>query len=650
MKKHLLLLVALLMSLGANADVEINETNFPDENFRKFLRAQYGCGDVIADEAISKIKSLNCSCKQISSLVGIGFFTALTYLKCDGNPLVALDLSKNEALTYLDCYGCLLNGINLSRNKALTFLQCSYNKLNSLDVQNNTKLENLSCGNNVLHSLDVSENTALKSLICLDNHLTSLDVSKNTALTELLCNNNQLTSLDVSKNIALKRLDCDDNQLTSLDVSKNTALTFLDCCMNNIKGEGMVKLVYGLPQQRSAQLFICDSQGEDGNVCTTVHVDIAKQKGWEVYCWLGIGYHPSIYSGSVPPGIIISETNFPDANFRKFLLEQSYGNDGGITDDEISNIEKINLSYRTISSLDGIAFFTALTHLECDCNQLTSLDVSKNTALTDLRCSLNQLTSLDVSKNIALEKLYCDNNQLTSLDVSNNTCLNYLKCSDNLLTSLDVSKNTALTGLLCHNDQLTSLDVSKNTALTSLNCINNQLTSIDVSRNTRFKYFYCANNQLSSLDVSKNTALKILYCDNNQLTSLDVSKNAALTRLDCYMNNIKGENMDVLVNGLPQQGSAQLYIYDSRGEDGNVCTTEHVSIAKQKGWRVLYSDRKDSWVDYSGTDPSSLERISIDENEIANVFTLDGQQMNSMHKGLNIIRMKDGSTRKVMMK
>ena len=35
-------------------------------------------------------------------------------------------------------------------------------------------------------------------------------------------------------------------------------------------------------------------------------------------------------------------------------------------------------------------------------NQLTTLDVSKNTALTDLDCDNNQLTTLDVSKNTAL--------------------------------------------------------------------------------------------------------------------------------------------------------------------------------------------------------------------------------------------------------
>ena len=55
-----------------------------------------------------------------------------------------------------------------------------------------------------------------------------------------------------------------------------------------------------------------------------------------------------------------------------------------------------------------------ITGLDCGHNQLTTLDVSKNTALTELYCWYNQLTALDVSKNTALANLSCFNNQLTA--------------------------------------------------------------------------------------------------------------------------------------------------------------------------------------------------------------------------------------------
>ena len=215
-------------------------------------------------------------------------------------------------------------------------------------------------------------------------------------------------------------------------------------------------------------------------------------------------------------GVAIDDTNFPDANFRTIVEHYDTNKDSSLSDTEIAAVEEIDCYDKGISNLKGIEYFTALRSLSCGRNQLTALDVSKNTALTYLHCSYNQLTSLDVSKNTALTKLYCYNNQLTSLDVSKNTALTYLDCWGNSLTKLDVSKNTALTYLDCGYNQLTALDVSKNTALT---------------------YLSCSYNQLTTLDVSKNTALTDLLCHNNQLTTLDVSKNTALTRLRCIITN-----------------------------------------------------------------------------------------------------------------
>ena len=196
----------------------------------------------------------------------------------------------------------------------------------------------------------------------------------------------------------------------------------------------------------------------------------------------------------------------------------------------------------TLTSLQGIEYFESLTGLDCSYNQLTSLDLSRNTALTELRCDYNQLPSLDVSRNTALTALYCNNNQLTELDVRQNTALTGLWCYDNQLTTLDVSANTALTWLDCASNSLTTLDVSANTALTYLHCGSNQLTSLDVSANTALTYLSCGSNQLTSLDVRANTALTYLHCGSNQLTSLDVRANTALTQLTCKDNPGDGES------------------------------------------------------------------------------------------------------------
>ena len=84
-------------------------------------------------------------------------------------------------------------------------------------------------------------------------------------------------------------------------------------------------------------------------------------------------------------------TLFPDEKFRNYLLNESYGKDGELTENEINDITQIIISDRNISSLAGIEYFTALELLWCYDNQLTALDVSNNTALTLLECYNNSI-------------------------------------------------------------------------------------------------------------------------------------------------------------------------------------------------------------------------------------------------------------------
>ena len=166
-----------------------------------------------------------------------------------------------------------------------------------------------------------------------------------------------------------------------------------------------------------------------------------------------------------------------------------------------------------------------------NCKLKGSISFAGLTKLTALSCSFNQLTSLDISKNTALKQLYCDNNQLSKLNVNKNKKLDALFCGDNQLSSLDVSKNKKLEVLHCSDNQLSSLDVRKNTELQYLHCGGNQLSSLDVSNNKKLQYLSCDNNQLSKLDVSKNTKLEYLNCVGNQLSSLDLTNNKKLTEL-----------------------------------------------------------------------------------------------------------------------
>ncbi|MDE6002057.1 MAG: hypothetical protein K2G76_00970, partial [Prevotella sp.] len=334
----------------------------------------------------------------------------------------------------------------------------------------------------------------------------------------------------------------------------------------------------------------------------------------------------------------INATNFPDENFRNYLLEQDYGKDGILTRVERKRVTELDVSGKGIRSLQGIEFFPKLADLKCNNNLLASLDVSECTALTNLNCSGNPLTSLQ------------RNNSLTSLDISKCTALTKLECWYTQLTSLDVSGCSALEYLECqHGQQLTSLNIiaSGCTALKTLICTKSKLTSLNVSGCTALTYLECSRNRLAFLDVSSCTALISLHCDNNQLTALDVSKNTELTYLECYCNQIKGASMDNLINSLPINDNIEepytFYVYsplasDERNE-GNICTKKQVKAAKEKGWVACYMVSSNYWLDYAGSDdtPSSIDDIRTEDDKDAPVYNLRGERLTAPQKGVNII-------------
>jgi hypothetical protein len=190
--------------------------------------------------------------------------------------------------------------------------------------------------------------------------------------------------------------------------------------------------------------------------------------------------------------------HIPDANFKKALISNADINTNSDSEIQVSEAEnyagEISVPNLGITDLTGIEAFTSLTELYCFWNNLTHLDVSKNTFLTLLSCYDNNLFSLNLSNNSALTYLDCSWNNLTHLDVSKNTALRKLYCDGNNLSSLDVSSNVALEYLYCSYNNLSNLDIQngKNTILSysnfrnnlNLNCI--QVDDMDYA-NANFK-------------------------------------------------------------------------------------------------------------------------------------------------------------------
>ena len=214
----------------------INEKNFPDANFRKYIKGNIAGGrDVLTVEEQRSVKIININKKNINDLKGIEAFPNLTELDCGNNNIEKLDLRQNPMLKTLKCNKNQLTQLDLSKNPDIDYLNCSGNQLEQLDVSH-LELGYLDCSNNNLEQLDVQKSKWLRELNCSKNRLTELDVdvTHKPNLVRVECQNNKLTSLILGENKMLGKLNCANNQLTQLNLNNMISLKELNCFNNQL--------------------------------------------------------------------------------------------------------------------------------------------------------------------------------------------------------------------------------------------------------------------------------------------------------------------------------------------------------------------------------------------------------------------------------
>ena len=181
--------------------VEINDTNFPDQVFRKYVEDNIdtekdGKLSQAERDAVTEISITNTNC---TDLTGIAYFANLTELDCSDNQLTTLDVSKNAKLRILRCYNNGMEKLNLGDITHLTLLNCDNNNLTELDVSKNPDLEDLECRENKLRRVVIGKKYRLTTLYLRGNQLTSLDLSGTTREIWNLDNLWQLCAIDVDE-------------------------------------------------------------------------------------------------------------------------------------------------------------------------------------------------------------------------------------------------------------------------------------------------------------------------------------------------------------------------------------------------------------------------------------------------------------------
>ena len=358
MKKLLFtLMLVLVAGLAARADVTINSSNFPDDNFRSYLLSLYPAGYITTSQINSRTL-LDVRSKNISDLAGIKYFTALKSLNCNSNWLNTLDLSGMSSLDTLRCAGNVLTTLDVTGCTAMTWLQCFMNP----DL---ASIEGLATC------------TAIKFFACYSCSLTNLNIVNSMKnLEQLHAYDNRMTSFRLTNMSQLETVSVGENpEMNKVTVTDCPHLRFLHCDNN--------------PAQKALLCYNNDS------LITVYMMETPAMEN--VYCY----NCPELYNLQ---GIEnCHELSYLDCSDCKFSYSLDLPRPNKLTQLFCYNNKLTKLDLRG---------FTYLENLYCENNNLNSLDLRGCSSLSNLVCCNNQLTKLNFLICNSLEFIRCDQNQI----------------------------------------------------------------------------------------------------------------------------------------------------------------------------------------------------------------------------------------------
>lgn len=378
LKKTLCLLLAVMMLLAlgvpamAAGEIPVDAEHFPDQALRTYVTDYCDTNkdnklSAAECEAVQCIDLFEMKITKVADMTGIEHFTNLHELIACNNQIATLDLSGMARLEKLDVSGC--------------------GKLQSLKLAGCSALTQLDASSCALTALDLTGCSALKTVACSYNALTALD--------------------------------CSDNALAALDLSGCTALNAT--AQGDGKTENPILSPQYLPEQTGAvtdggkcTVYFDVIVGKDnlGSITRVLDANYDKQTGEAEFAKTPDYFTYSYDTGrkglpamsvyfemqNLTRGVTLDEKNFPDEAFRALLAETVDGNgDSLLSTLETRRVSELNCSGLGIADLTGIEHFTQLVALNCESNELTALDVSKNTHLSEIYCGGNRLATLDLT-------------------------------------------------------------------------------------------------------------------------------------------------------------------------------------------------------------------------------------------------------------
>lgn len=246
--------------------------------------------------------------------------------------------------------------------------------------------------------------------------------------------------------------------------------------------------------------------------------------------------------------IRLSQDIFPDEIFLNYLIQNfDSDKDNELSEEEITQIHKIDVSNLGITSLEGIEIFTNLEELVCRNNFITTLNLDALQNLITLDCSFNQLTSLDLSHQPNLTNLTCVGNaRALKVDESNLFDLS-------TLDDFDIAKTTSWSEEFILEDNKINFPSFTDSLVVTYEVDTKDTTSTHTTLNFSFLFY---KNECSDIMVDETTfpdlVLRNLLLDKydkNKDQILDQEELSLITCLDIASYDIKDlTGLQLLVN------------------------------------------------------------------------------------------------------
>ncbi len=283
-----------------------------------------------------------------------------------------------------------------------------------------------------------------------------------------------------------------------------------------------------------------------------------------------------------------------------------------------SFIEKLDCSQNAIATL-VIPSGTALKHVECHENQLRGESLSS--FIRELpTCSANEKGKIYLLNNDVDEKRErnrCDEEQIKQLQSKNWEAF-YLtegewkayegsatqKKSVIQLTS-SKEKGGFMLLLIKAFGNVTIKGVSNPEIYENgLACIF-YISEPTVTIEGDVQYLDCSNNELSAVVLNDCSILQSISCYDNKIERFIIKNCPTLESIICEKNSIKGENMQILAEGITDRlslGKGKINLYNTNSlKEFNECSKKHVAMFRDKNWQVYCT--KDGYEEvYEGND------------------------------------------------